>query len=125
MLERTGSGGCIRRWGRVPGPSRRLERYVSSQVGDADVALGDTSVPELMQTDAFQVMVKDANFRALASDPGFAALASNPAAMAAIAANPAQFAELAQESVAVPRTASSRPRSCRRIAGKACKAQRR
>src|SRR5436309_15892265 len=56
------------------------QRYVQSQVGEADVTLGDTSVPELMQTDAFQVMVKDPNFRALAGDPGFAALASNPAA---------------------------------------------
>src|SRR6476661_7601121 len=65
------------------------QRYVSAQVGESDVTLGDTSVPELMQTDAFQVMVKDPNFRALANDPGFAALASNQAAMAAIAANPA------------------------------------
>src|SRR5690349_164525 len=72
------------------------QRYVSSQVGDGDVALGDTSVPELMQTDAFQVMVKDPNFRALAGDPGFAALASNQAAMAAISAHPSQFAKLAQ-----------------------------
>ena len=36
------------------GPS---QRYVSAQVGEGDVTLGDTSVPELMQTDAFQVMV--------------------------------------------------------------------
>src|SRR5437764_1910424 len=68
------------------------QRYVSSQVSDSDVTLGDTSVPELMQTDAFQVMVKDPNFRALAGDPAFASLASNRAAMAAIAANPAEFA---------------------------------
>ena len=46
------------------------QRYVSSQVSEGDVTLGDTSVPELMQTDAFQVMVKDANFRQLAQDPG-------------------------------------------------------
>ena len=78
---------------------------MSAQVGEGDVTLGDTSVPELMQTDAFQVMVKDPNFRALAGDPGFAALASNPAAMAALAANPSAFAALAQESVGVPRHA--------------------
>ena len=72
------------------------QRYVSSQVGDADVALGDTSVAELMQTDAFQVLVKDPNFRKLANDPGFAALANNRAAMAAIAGNPGQFAALAR-----------------------------
>src|SRR3954454_15024647 len=63
------------------------ERYVSSQVSDADVTLGDTSVPQLMQTDAFELMVHDANFRALARDPNFAALAQNPAAMSAMAAN--------------------------------------
>src|SRR5206468_3002618 len=73
-----------------------MQRYVSSQVGDRDVTLGDTAVPEMMQTDAFQVMVKDPNFRQLAGDPGFAALASNPAAMSALAANPAAFASLAR-----------------------------
>src|SRR6059058_344684 len=51
------------------------ERYVSSQVSEKDVTLGDTAVPELMQTDAFDLMVHDANFRALAASPGFAALA--------------------------------------------------
>src|SRR3954469_13645538 len=55
------------------------ERYVSSQVSEGDVTLGDTSVPELMQTDAFELMVKDPNFRALATDPAFAALAGSPA----------------------------------------------
>ena len=73
------------------------QRYVSSQVGEGDVTLGDTSIPELMQTDAFQVMVKDPNFRQLAQDPGFAALASNPAALSALAANPAAFAALAKD----------------------------
>ena len=40
---------------------------------------------QLMQTDAFEVMVKNPSFRALASDPGFQALAMNPQAMAAMA----------------------------------------
>src|SRR5215212_12119823 len=70
------------------------QRYVSSQVTDADVTLGDTSVPELMQTDAFELMVKDPNFRALAQDPGFAALAQNPSAMAALASNAQAFQAL-------------------------------
>ena len=48
------------------------ERYVSSQVGESDVTLGDTSVAQLMQTDAFEVMTKDPNFLALARDPNFA-----------------------------------------------------
>src|SRR4029079_13289697 len=64
------------------------QRYVSAQVGEGDVTLGDTSVPELMQTDAFELMVKDPTFRAMASNPAFAALAQNSQAMAAIAANP-------------------------------------
>src|SRR5881628_2342108 len=62
--------------GPTAGTIAPAQRYVSSQVGEGDVTLGDTAVPELMQTDAFQVMVKDPNFRALANDPGFAALAS-------------------------------------------------
>src|SRR5215203_426079 len=55
------------------------ERYVSSQVGDADVTLGDTSVPQLMQTDAFELMAKDPSFAAMVKDPAFAVLAANPA----------------------------------------------
>src|SRR5205085_8323125 len=35
------------------------QRYVNSQVSDKDVTLGDTSVPELMQTDAFEAMVRN------------------------------------------------------------------
>src|SRR5213075_1098011 len=54
------------------------QRYVSAQVGESDVTLGDTTVPELMQTDAFELMVHDANFRALAASPGFQAIASQP-----------------------------------------------
>ena len=34
------------------------QRYVSSQVGEGDVTLGDTAVPELMQTDAFELMTQ-------------------------------------------------------------------
>src|SRR3954468_4520982 len=71
------------------------DRYVSSQVTEADVTLGDTSVPELMQTDAFELMVHDPNFRALAASPGFQALASQPQVMAALMANPKAFSALA------------------------------
>src|SRR3954463_8510916 len=73
------------------------ERYVQSQVGAGDVTLGDTSVPELMQTDAFELMVHDPNFRALAASPGFQALASQPQALAAIMSNPQAFAALAKD----------------------------
>src|SRR6476659_9121577 len=71
------------------------QRYVSSQVGEGDVTLGDTAVPELMQTDAFELMVKDPSFRALAASPGFQALASQPQVMAALMANPQAFSALA------------------------------
>src|SRR6188508_3238359 len=83
--------------GPTSGTIAPADRYVSSQVGSGDVTLGDTSVAELMQTDAFEVMVHDANFRQLAGDPGFRALASNPSAMAAIAANPQAFSQLAKD----------------------------
>ena len=71
------------------------ERYQSSQVGEGDVTLGDTSVAELMQTDVFELMVHDENFRALAASPGFKALAGQPQVMAALMANPKAFAALA------------------------------
>src|SRR6476659_8473758 len=67
------------------------DRYVSSQVGAGDVTLGDTSVPQLMQTDAFEVLTKNPEFRSMASSPGFAALLANGPAMAAVAANPSAF----------------------------------
>src|SRR4051795_12234550 len=57
------------------------DRYVSSQVSDADVTLGDPAVPQLMQTDAFELFVHDPTFRALAASPGFKALADNPQVM--------------------------------------------
>src|SRR5687768_3117771 len=71
------------------------DRYVSSQVGEGDVTLGDTGVAELMQTDVFELMVKDKNFRALAASPGFQQLASQPQVMAALLANPRAFSALA------------------------------
>src|SRR5690242_3034373 len=71
------------------------DRYVSSQVSDADVTLGDTAVPQLMQTDAFELFVHDKNFRALASSPGFQTLANHPQVMAALLSDPQAFASLA------------------------------
>jgi hypothetical protein len=94
------------------------DRYVSAQVGDKDVTLGDTSVPELMQTDAFELMVKNPQFRALAASPGFQALLGQPQVMAALMSNPKAFAALAADppanacgSAAWPRLRRMRPRS--------------
>ena len=39
--------------GPTEGTIAPADRYVSSQVGEGDVTLGDTSIPKLMQTDAF------------------------------------------------------------------------
>src|SRR3954447_5159399 len=73
------------------------QRYVSSQLSEGDVTLGDTAVPELMQTDAFELMVHDANFRALVASPGFQALAAQPQVMAALMSNPQAFSALAKD----------------------------
>src|SRR5881628_380569 len=83
------------------------QRYVSSQVGDKDVTLGDTSVPQLMQTDAFEAMVHNPAFRTLARDPNFATLAQNPAAMSALAANADTFKALAANPEAFKAVAQS------------------
>jgi hypothetical protein len=71
------------------------DRYVSSQISEADVTLGDTAVPQLMQTDAFELFVHDPQFRALVGSPGFRALAGNPQVMSALLSNPRSFADLA------------------------------
>src|SRR5438270_6573791 len=76
------------------------QRYVNPLVSDKDVTLGDTSVPQLMQSDAFEAMVRDPSFRKLVRDPNFSALAQNPAAMAALASNAAAFQSLAQNPAA-------------------------
>jgi hypothetical protein len=73
------------------------ERYHSSQVSDADVKLGDTGVAQLMQTDTFERMVKDPEFRKQvinAANAADAAKATN-AADAARAANAADAAKAA------------------------------
>src|SRR5258708_29273666 len=76
------------------------QRYVNAQVTEKDVTLGDTAVPEIMQTDAFELMVKDPSFRALAASPGFQALAGQPQVMAALMSNPQAFSALAHNPAA-------------------------
>ena len=93
--------------GPTEGTIAPAERYVSSQVGEGDVTLGDTSVAKLMQTDAFEVISKNPSFQALASDPNFAALAQNGPAMAAVAANPAAFTALARDPAAFQAAANA------------------
>src|SRR5829696_2225276 len=77
--------------GPTAGTIAPASRYVSSQVGEGDVTLGDTSVAELMQTDAFELMVHDPELRALAASPGFKALSGQPQVMAALLSNPQAF----------------------------------
>src|SRR5690349_5370675 len=83
--------------GPTAGTITPADRYVASQVGEGDVTLGDTSVPQLMQTDAFEVISKNPDFRHMAGDPGFAALLQNGPAMAAVAANPQAFTAAAKD----------------------------
>src|SRR5690242_17754946 len=78
--------------GSTSGTIVSAERYHASQVSDADVGLGDQGVAKLMQTDAFELMVKNPSFRALVMDPGFQALAQNPSLLAALAKSPEAFA---------------------------------
>ena len=98
--------------GETSGTIAPAERYRSSQVDANGVSLGDTEIPKLMQTDAFELMVKDPAFRALASDPGFAALAQNPQA----------FAAIDQESAVVYRACRQSEGVCRRRQGR-CRCQ--
>ena len=86
--------------GPTAGTIAPAERYRSSQVQASDVALGDTTVPMLMQTDAFELMIKNPGFRALAADPAFMVLAQNPAALTAMAQNPQAFLALAHDHAA-------------------------
>ena len=72
------------------------ERYRAAQVTADEVQLGDQAVAQLMQTDLFERMVSDPEFRAMAADPGFQALAQHPQALAAMAQYPQAFAALAQ-----------------------------
>src|SRR5579862_9309935 len=81
--------------GTVAGTISPAQRYRASQVSAADVQLGDNSVPRLMQTDAFQAMVKNPSFRAMARDPEFSALAQNSSALAAMSQHAAAFQSLA------------------------------
>src|SRR3954452_20719771 len=73
--------------GPAEGTIAPAERYVSSQVQSGDVTLGDQSIPQLMQTDAFELMTKDPSFAQMARDPAFAVMARQPALLASLSAN--------------------------------------
>ena len=99
--------------GPTAGTITPADRYISSQVGEGDVTLGDTSVPELMQTDAFELMVKDPSFRALAASEGFKSLAGQPQVMAALMSNPKAFSSLAAD----PRAFSGVAQAAKALSG--------
>ena len=44
--------------GTTAGTVAPMERYHNSQVGDKDVVTGDTTIPNIMQTDSFQDLTK-------------------------------------------------------------------
>ena len=76
------------------------QRYRAAQIQSKDVKLGDQAIAQAMQTDTYQRLAKDAEFRALAQSAAFQALAQNPAALAALAQNSQAFAALAQNPAA-------------------------
>ncbi len=63
----------------VTGTVAPAERYRADQPGADDIQLGDQSIQELMQTDAFDAMNKDESFRELARSEAFAELAGSAA----------------------------------------------
>ena len=71
------------------------ERYRAEQLTSADITLGDEDVSRLMQTDAFELLVKDPDFRELVTDANFQALAANPQALQVMAQHPAAFQAMA------------------------------
>src|ERR1700687_719422 len=76
------------------------ERYRAPQIKPEDVKLGDQSVTQLMQTDTYERLVKDPQFRALAQSASFQTLSQNPAALQALAQNAHAFAALADKPAA-------------------------
>ena len=106
--------------GETSGTIAPAERYRSSQVDASSISLGDTEIPKLMQTDAFELMVKDPAFRALASNPGFAALAQNKPAFTALTRDPQSFAALAANQKAFTAAAKAAAAANTRCAGPEC-----
>jgi len=53
------------------------QRYRAQQIQPSDVKLGDQQVAQLMQSEAFEKIVKDPQLRALAADANFQALAKS------------------------------------------------
>ena len=71
------------------------QRYRTPQTQAQDVKLGDQSIAQVMQSDAFDRLIKDPQVRALAQDASFKALAANPEAFKMMAAHPEAFAAMA------------------------------
>ena len=67
--------------GAVVGTIAAADRYQEAQVGAEDIGLGDKAVSDFIQTETFEQLVKDKDFRALAADPGFSALAQHAGAL--------------------------------------------
>ena len=59
----------------VSGTVAPAQRYRAPQIQAQDVKLGDQSIAQVMQSDAFDRLIKDPQVRALAQDASFKALA--------------------------------------------------
>jgi hypothetical protein len=88
----------------VAGTVVAAQRYRAPQ-GAADIKLGDQTMAQLMQNDAFVKLIRDPQIQAMARDPGFVAAANlmrqNPELARVMAANP----EMAQKALAAPEVA--------------------
>lgn len=88
----------------VAGTVQPAQRYRAAQTGAADIKLGDQTVAQLMQNDAFVKLVRDPNIQAMARDPGFAAaikvMQDNPQLALLVAQNPESVNRLASQEAA-------------------------
>src|SRR5262249_34270622 len=91
--------------GTTAGTVAPMERYHNSQVGEHDVTTGDTTIPNIMQTDSFQDLSKNTQAASAAASQASAAAASSAASMAA--SNAAAQAAAAAASQAAHQAASA------------------
>lgn len=88
----------------VAGTIAAAQRYRAPQ-GAADIRLGDQSLAQLMQNDAFVKLIRDPEVQALAREPGFAEAARLMAQNPAMARMMATYAEPAKKALSAPEMA--------------------
>ena len=97
----------------IEGTVGAAKRYSAAQISDSDVALGDTSVQEFIQSPVFEQMMRDDNVRRALASPGVAAALGSPG-VAAMLAKPGVAAALASPGVAAA-LVSPAPKATKRM----------